>query len=147
MDTQHEKLTAPRGLTWIIGILLFFSLATLTYWTAFFTSVNVQVRQDEVYLAFERAFPLADAWMGACALLGAIGLLQRRAWGFLLGLLAASSFIFLGLLDLLFDLNEGILTAGGLGPAIEIAIFLLALVFGPVVIVYLWVNRAALACE
>jgi len=73
----------------------------------YFTSGDVQVRHDEVYLAFENAFPLADAWMAFCALLGAIGLWQRRNWGFLFGLLAASSAIFLGLMAVLFNLQQG----------------------------------------
>ncbi|MGW8250683.1 MAG: hypothetical protein ACWGO1_08585 [Anaerolineales bacterium] len=146
MNTPGRLNNPPKGIGWIIGILLFACLATLAYWVVFFTSGDVQVRQDEVYLAFENAFPLADAWMAACALLGALGLWRRRAWGFLFGLLGASSAIFLGLLDLLFDLNEGILSAGGVEAAIEIAIILVSLVLGPVVIVYLWKNRFALAC-
>ena len=40
-----------------------------------------QVREDDVYLAFERAFPLADTWMAVCALLAAIGIWRGRAWG------------------------------------------------------------------
>jgi hypothetical protein len=147
LKTPEEKKTSPKGLGWIIGVLLFACLATLAYWVVFFTSGDVQVRQDEVYLAYERAFPLADTWMAACALLGAVGLWRRRAWGVVFGLLAASSAVFLGLLDLLFDLNEGILTSGGIEATIEMAIILLSLVIGPAAIVYLWVNRSALACE
>ena len=147
MDSPSDDSSAPKGLAWIIGILLFTALATVAFWTVFFTSGDVQVRQDEVYLAFERAFPLADAWMAACALLGAIGLWRRRNWGFLFGLLAASSAIFLGLLDLLFALNEGTLTAGGFEAVMEIAIILFTLIVGPVVIVYLWKNRSALVCD
>lgn len=104
------------------------------------------MRHDEVYLAFENAFPLADAWMAICALLGAIGLWQRRGWGFLFGLLAASSAIFLGLMDMLFNLQQDIYAMGGVETAIEITINVLTLGLGPVIIVYLWKNRAILAC-
>jgi len=136
----------PKGLAWIIGLLLFTFAATLAYWMIYFTSGDVQVRHDEVYLAFENAFPLADAWMAFCALLGAIGLWQRRNWGFLFGLLAASSAIFLGLMDVLFNLQQGIYAMGGVETALEVAINLLTLGLGPVIIVYLWKNRAILAC-
>jgi len=119
--------STPKGLPAISGLLLFAFFATVAYWVVFFTSGDVQVRSDEVYLAFERAFPLADAWMALCALAGAVGLWQRRAWGFLFGLLAASSAIFLGLLDVLFNRNQGIYALGGMETALEIAINLLTL--------------------
>ncbi len=137
----------PKGLAWIIGILLFNFLATVAYWIAFFSTDYVQVRTDEVYLAFERAFPLADAWMAICALLGVIGLWRGRGWGFLFGLLAASSAIYLGLMDVLFNLNEGIYSIGGSETLIEIVINLLLLSLGPILIIYLWKNRFALSCS
>lgn len=136
----------PIGLAWIIGLLLFTFAATLAYWIIYFTSGEVQVRHDEVYLAFENAFPLADAWMAFCALLGAIGLWKKHSWGVLFGLLAASSAIFLGLMDVLFNLQEDIYTIGGVETAIEMTINALTLGLGPVIIVYLWKNRAILAC-
>jgi hypothetical protein len=130
-----------KGRNWIIGLLVFAFIATVAYWIVFFTSGAVQVRTDAVYIEFEKAFPLADGWMAVCALLGAIGLWRGRAWGFLFGLLAASSAIFLGLMDVTFDLNEGIYLIGGAETGIEILINLLTLGFGPVVIIYLWKNR------
>ena len=144
MDTPAPP--HPKGLVWIIGLLLFTFAATLAYWIIYFTSGDVQVRHDEVYLAFENAFPLADAWMAICALLGAIGLWQRRGWGFLFGLLAASSAIFLGLMDVLFNMQQGIYATGGIETAIEIAINLLTLGLGPVIIIYLWKYHSTLAC-
>lgn len=135
-----------KGLVWIIGLLLFTFAATLAYWIIYFTSGDVQVRHDEVYLAFENAFPLADGWMAICALLGAIGLWKKQSWGFLFGLLAASSAIFLGLMDVLFNLQQDIYAMGGVETAIEIAINILTLGLGPVIIVYLGKNRLTLAC-
>lgn len=136
-----------KSLIWIIGILLFTFLATTAYWIAFFFTDSVQVRTDEVYLAFERSFPLADAWMAICGLFGAIGLWRGRAWGFLFGVLTASSAIFLGLMDVLFNLNEGIYIIGGSGTLIEIIINLLLLGLGPIIIIYLWKNRFTLSCS
>ena len=54
-----------------IGYLLVTGIGTLLYWLDFFLAGSVRVRDDPVYLAFERAFPLADAWMAACALASA----------------------------------------------------------------------------
>jgi hypothetical protein len=134
----------PKGIAWIIGMLVFACTATLAYWAVFFTTGEVQARNDLVYLAFERSFPLADGWMAFCALAGAIGLWRRRDTGFLFGLLAGSSSIFLGLMDVLFNLNEGNYALGGAEMAVEIAINLATLSLGAVVIVYLWRNRSNL---
>lgn len=133
-----------EGLGWIIALLCFAFVATLAYWIVFFTSGDVQVRADDVYIAFEKAFPPADAWMAFCALLGAIGLWRGRSWGFLFALLAASSSIFLGLMDLTFNLNQGIYAIGGAETLIEILINLATLLLGPVIIIYLWKNRQQL---
>jgi hypothetical protein len=134
----------PKGLSWIITLLCFACVATLAYWVVFFTSGDVQMRDDAVYIAFENSFPPADAWMALCALLGAIGLWRRRAWGFLFALLAASSAIFLGLMDVTFNLNEGIYAIAGSETLIEIIINLATLLLGPVVILYVWKNRQLL---
>jgi uncharacterized membrane protein (DUF2068 family) len=137
--------TRPKGIGWIIGMLLFACFAVVAYWAIFFTSGEVQARHDPVYLAFESAFPLADAWLALCALVGAIGLLRKKDWGSLFGLLAGSSSIFLGLMDVLFNLNEGNYALGGPEMAVEIAINLATLSLGTVVIVYLWRNRSQLS--
>lgn len=138
--------TRPKGIGWIIGLLLFACFAVVAYWTLFFTTGDVQVRHDPVYLAFEGAFPLADGWMALCAMAGAVGLWRQKDWGFLFGLLAGSSSIFLGLMDVLFNLNEGNYALGGAEMAVEVAINLATLSMGIVVIIYLWRNRSGL-CE
>jgi len=141
---RDKKQPRPKGLVWIIGLHVFALSALILYWIVFFTTGDVQARNDLVYLAFERAFPLADSWLALCALLGAIGLWRRKSWGVLFGLLGGSSSIFLGLMDVLFNLNEGIYALGGAEMGIEIAVNLLTLGLGPVIIVYLWRNRESL---
>jgi len=134
----------PKGIGWIIGLLLFACFAIVTYWAIFFTTGDVQVRKDPVYMAFESAFPLADGWMALCALAGAVGLWRHKDWGFLFGLLAGSSSIYLGLMDVLFNINEGNYALGGAEMVVEIAINLATLCLGIVVIAYLWRNRSCL---
>lgn len=132
------------GLRIAIAYLLVTAVGTLLYWLDFFVSGRVQVRADPVYLAFERAFPLADAWMAACALIGAIGLVRRRPWGLLFGLLAASAQVFLALMDVMFNLNEGNYSIGSGAMAFEVLINAVLLAGAPWLIVWLWRNRAAL---
>jgi len=141
MTSKMEESPSPAGMRWIIAALSITFIATLAYWLIYFTSGEVQVRQDEVYLAFENAFPMADAWMAICALVGAIGLFKKQAWGFLFGLLAGSSMIFLGLMDVTFNLNQDIYTHGGIETAIEVLINLFCLIIGPLIIIYLWKNQ------
>ena len=129
------------------GYLAIVAVLTTLYWIDFFTSGGVHVRDDAVYLAFEKAFPLADAWMAACALLGAIGLWRRRSWGLLFGLLAASAQIFLACMDVLFNLNEGNYAIASASMAIEILINVGLLVGAPLLIAFLWRQRHALLAQ
>jgi uncharacterized membrane protein (DUF2068 family) len=129
------------------GYLAIVAVLTTLYWVDFFTSGGVHVREDAAYLAFEKAFPLADAWMAACSLLGAIGLWRRRAWGLLFGLLAGSAQIFLACMDVLFNVNEGNYAIASGAMAIEVLINVGLLVGAPLLIAFLWRRRTALLHE
>jgi len=126
------------------GYLALVAVLTVLYWIDFFSAGSVHVRGDAVYLAFERAFPLADAWMAACSLLGAIGLWRRRPWGLLFGLLAASAQVFLACMDVLFNLNEGNYAIVSTAMAAEVLINVVLLVGAPLLIVFLWRRRRSL---
>ncbi|WP_455363705.1 hypothetical protein [[Eubacterium] cellulosolvens] len=86
--------------------------------------------------------------MAVAALLGCIGLLKRKPWGMLFALLAGSAGIFLGLMDLLFDLeNEILLNYWSLAPtevATEIVIVIVLLTIGPAIIWYVRTRRQCL---
>ncbi|HUT32152.1 MAG TPA: hypothetical protein VNE39_01620 [Planctomycetota bacterium] len=125
-----------------IGLLIFGFLAVVAYWVDFYASGDVKVRTDEVYLAFQKAFALADGWLAVCCLVGAVGLWLRREWGFLFGLLGASSSIFLGLMDVCFNLNEGIYLLGSMEVWVEVAINVMTLGIGAAIIAVLWLRRA-----
>lgn len=131
------------GVRVAVAYLAVTAVGTLLYWLDFFLSGRVHVRDDPVYLAFERAFPLADAWMAACALAGAIGLARRRPWGFLFALLAASAQVFLALMDVLFNLNEGNYAIASGAMTFELLINVVLIVGAPWLITWLWRNRAA----
>jgi uncharacterized membrane protein (DUF2068 family) len=133
------------GLVAAIGYFAVAAVGTTAYWIAFFTSGAVQVQEDAAYLAFERAFPLADGWMAACATLAAVGLWRGRPWGLLFGLLAASSLVFLGCMDVLWNLNTGSYSIGSSAMTAEIVINVFCLAGGPLLIRYLWRHRRSLA--
>jgi membrane protein DedA with SNARE-associated domain len=64
-----------------------------------------------------------------------------RDWGFLFMLLAGSSAIFLGLMDLLYDLKHDMFVPLTTEAAIELIIVLLLLLLGSGVIVTMWRVR------
>jgi hypothetical protein len=87
------------------GLLGVTGLGTATFWLLFFSGkINAtETEQDE---AFERAFPLADAWMSALCMLAAWHLWRGEPEGEFLGTAAASSLVFLALLDILYSLEN-----------------------------------------
>jgi len=132
----------PPALGVVVALLVVVAVVTAAYWTNFFTSGAVQVRADSTYLAFERALPLADGWMAGCALLAVLDLWRGRSWGLLCGLLAGSSLVYLGCLDLLFNNSNNYALESGAMP-VEIVTNAGSLVIGAVLIVYLSRHREA----
>jgi hypothetical protein len=53
----------PAALRLVIALLWTSVAANLLYWATFFTSGAVRTSGEAAYLAFERAFPAADAWL------------------------------------------------------------------------------------
>ena len=128
----------------VISVLLLGFVFLVAFWVTFYTSGDVRVTSDESYLAFEKSFLLADAWLAVCCLFGATGLWIRREYGFLFGLLAASSSLFLGLMDVCFNLNAGIYFLDGWQVWLQVLINIYSLGGGVFVAVVLWVRRTDL---
>lgn len=132
---------APAGLRAVTVILWISVAATVLYWADFFTSGAVRTSSEAPYLAFERAFPAADAWLAVTAAACALMLKRRDVRAMLWGLAAGSSFIYLGLLDTLYNLENGKYGSIDGAMAAEVIINLFSLSFGPFLIIYLWRNR------
>jgi hypothetical protein len=131
----------PRGLTAMIVALWVAAGLDLLYWVLFFATGVVQTSQDAVYLGFERAFPAADAWLGIAAIACAEGLRRRRGTAVLYGIATGSAFIYLGLMDMLYDLEHGVYTQLTPDTVTEIAIVIGCFVFGPLLMRYVWRHR------
>jgi hypothetical protein len=112
------------------------------YWGTYFLSGATQIRTDAVYLGFESSFPLADAWMATAFLLAARSLWRGEESAVLWGCCAGSAMIFLGCMDLLFNLTQGNLSLAPT-PALlaEILIVAVCLSYGPFAISYCWRKR------
>ncbi len=87
----------------------------LAFWMAFLLTDMVDIadpRLREVYLGFESAFPPADIVLAIVLASGGIGLLRRKPYGRLLTLAGGGALVFLGLLDVTFNVRQGIYSLG-----------------------------------
>ena len=139
-----------RDIDIVIGIGIFAFVAIVAYWFFWFAVPGVvQSRTPAdpdfaVYSGYELAFPLPDAFVAIAALIGAIGLWRMKDWGFLSMLLAAGGAFFLGLEDLLFDLENHMFVPFNVAAIIELAIVLVIMALGPIMTVLLWKHRKEL---
>jgi len=147
--SRPSPLAPLPGARFILGVLIFGSVAYTAYWVVWF-GVDRELlasAHTESYYAFENAFPLADAWTVVAGILAAVTLVKRQASTLIWSTAAGSTSIFLGLLDVLFDLENGIYTAadGNTGGVIvELIINVLTLSLGSVVMIWAWAQRRQL---
>ena len=93
----------------VLAVLLTITaVATAAYWIDFFVRGTVQAGEEDWYLRFERAFPAADAWMAAACAVAAVGLFAGASYGVAFGLAGAGGLVFLGLLDVSFNVQNGL---------------------------------------
>src|SRR6478609_448534 len=146
--TTNSSPDLPRGGRFILGVIIFGVLATLAYWLVWF-GVDRELfasAHTESYYAFENSFPIADLWMVASGVAACLALLRRRASSLLWIIAAGATSVYLGLLDVLFDLENGIYRSPDIGGVcVEVAINVLTLAFGTVIMVWAWRARRDLA--
>jgi hypothetical protein len=140
----------PKDINIVIGIGIFAVVAIITYWSLWFAVPGVvqsKMPGDTgypTYAGYELAFPLPDAFVAIAAFVGVIGLWQMKDRGFLFMLLAAGGAFFLGLEDLLFDLENQMFSPFTSAALIELVIVLVILSLGPLMTILLWKHRREL---
>ncbi|HEY94417.1 MAG TPA: hypothetical protein G4O15_05715 [Dehalococcoidia bacterium] len=87
-------------------LLLGTAVGLIYYWYDFFTKGSVPVIDEDWYIKFEKTFPVADIWTAVCAIIGAVGLLTDNNFGPFFTLLTGSSLLFLGLMDVTFNVQN-----------------------------------------
>ena len=140
----------PTGLTIVAVLMLLTAVGTLLFWVTFFADLEVQrsgylASRCDAWFAWEMSFPLADAWMAATAILGAVGLWRLRPTGLLFGLVSGGAMVFLGLIDVLFFLENGLYVPLTGEVAVELFIHIWTAAFGLFAIVYVWAQRTLLS--
>ena len=119
--------------------------AIAAYWADWFTKGRVKVADDPEYVTFEESFPLADTYLAACLLLSAHSLWRGKPSAVPLGIAGGSAAVFLGLMDLLFDIRRGNLGDSTVEMQTEKAIIAACLTLGPWTMARLWRRRHAFA--
>ena len=131
------------GLTVTAVLMLLTAVGTILFWVTFFADLEVQrsgylASRCDAWFAWEMSFPLADAWMAATAILGAVGLWRMRPSGLLFGLVSGGAMVFLGLMDALFFLQNGLYRPLTGEVAVELFIHVWTVAFGLFAIAYVW---------
>lgn len=132
----------------IIQILLGGAIVLdVVYWTLWFTSRDTIASLDTAsYVSFENAFPLADAWLGLTCLLALLALHRRQPTAVLWLLCAGSAGVYLGCMDLLYDLENDIFTSGS-GGVFEAFVVLVTWIFSITVLTWSWRHREELLTD
>jgi hypothetical protein len=137
----------PPGWGLAFVLMIFGPMATAAYWIIwFFVDRSLLANQtSEAYYAFENAFPAADAWLAVTSALGAWTLWARRPTALLWMLLGASSGVYLGLLDTLYNLENGVYRGhSGVSLLVEVVINLLSFAIPVYIMTFAWRARRQL---
>ncbi len=89
----------------LAGLLGFTGAATAVFWVLFFAG-KIRAAETEQDEAFEKAFPLADAWMSATCMIAAWHIWRGDRERDFFGPAAGSSLLFLSLMDILYSLEN-----------------------------------------
>ena len=139
MPDLGRKNAVAAALVAAVGIML-------AYWLVWFFGDRSLLASSTspAYVEFENAFPLADAWLGACALLGAEALWRGRRTALLWLLVGSGAGVYLAAMDVLYDLQHDIWTSGS-GGTIELGINVITVVASVATLRWAWRRRTLLA--
>lgn len=91
----------------IIGALLITG-----FWIGWFLDILKSFSPEhalyEIYIAFESSFPLPDAWIVILLLISAYGILKEKSFGGFFAAAAGGALVFLGLIDISFNIQQGV---------------------------------------
>jgi hypothetical protein len=129
----------------VFSVLLIGTAIGLIYYRIdFYIKGGVQAVNEGWYIRFQKAFTAADLWTAACALVGAVGLLTGQTYGVIFTFITASYLVFLGLMDVTFNIQNKLYRLIGKSGQIKFELFinLWALGLGTTLIVLFWPRLA-----
>ena len=126
----------------VLAILqIIMAIGIIGFWIFFFMVENKDPELEEWYLKHEKSFPLPDLGLiTVCLLVAAIGLLIGERFGIFFTIVAGGGLMFLGLIDLAFNLQNGLFKTKDLGAYMSIAIVSIVLIMGVLSLIYGYLN-------
>lgn len=116
----------------------------VAYWSIWFTHRDwLASEHTHAYYDFENAFPLADLWLGVAIVMALFALRAGRPSALFWLICSGAAGLYLGSMDLLYDLEHGIF-AMGVGGAIEAGIVVLTWIFSITLLRWSWTHRSEL---
>jgi hypothetical protein len=100
MAPHDRSLRAAEVLLWIVAA------GTTAFWVAFLAGLRLS-QGVECSHQLQLAQIPSNAWIVATACLAAIGLHRKRRWGLFSTVAAASAGVYIGLLDITFNIHAG----------------------------------------
>jgi len=92
---------------WLAQVLLWLTaLGTATYWLAYLGGFRFS-EGVECSRQLQVAQIPSNTWIVVCCCLGAVGLRREQRWGLLMTVAAASAGLYIGLLDITFNVQAG----------------------------------------
>lgn len=126
----------------IIAILqILFSVGLIGFWIYFFKVENRNPERTEIFFGYERSFPVPDLfWITPSLIISAIGILMGERFGIFFSIISGSALVFLGLVDISFNAQQGGYTTNKSDTIMNLTINLLCVIIGPIFIIYGWLN-------
>lgn len=118
---------------------LLIAIGLIGFWVMFYFTEYKNRKMSEVDFKHEMSFPLPDlGWVLPNLIIAAIGLLLEEWFGYFFTITAASGMMFLGLIDLAFNLQNKKFDIKKYGFDAYMSIFIVAimLIFGPIFLIY-----------
>lgn len=139
---MQDKQKKSFAVIAIIEIII--AIGIISFWIAFFSTDMVSIKDPELkktYLAFESAFPLPDCWLVIALIIGGTGMLKKKNYGYFFSLIGGSALIFLGLVDISFNVQQGIYMLGMGEAVLNISINVICLTAGIFILSIIWKNK------
>ena len=118
----------------IAVLQLVMALGLILFWVGFFTVGMAPENPPPCYLAYEHSFPVPDIIMAIALILSSVLLFKGRPWGKAISLVCAGSLMFLGVLDMCFNYQNGVYTASTMDLVSNLFINIACVVLGLIII-------------
>lgn len=124
----------------IIGIFeIIWILLLIGFWVVFYFTEYKKPKMVEFERKHELSFPFPDlGWIMPNLIVAAIGVFSEQTYGFFFSALAGSGMMFLGIIDLAFDIQNKKFNRKkyGFDALVNLSVVILTLIFGPIFIIF-----------